>query len=108
MNGVRKTELDKPLAHVNRMSREPGADDDCLGLLDVRGGVIIEVLRCEVRLPVVATIRQGGRKVCRLRAALLVVPRVETLNTILGRVGHAWAWGYEIGIGVGAGDKHGA
>ena len=108
MNGVGKAELDKPLAHVNCMSRESGADDDRLGLLDVRGGVTVEVLRCEVCLPVVAAVRQGGGKVCRLRTVLLVVPRVETLNTILSRVGHAWTWGYEVRIRVRTRDKHGA
>jgi hypothetical protein len=108
MNVIRKAELNKPLAHVNCMGRESGADDDRLGFLDVRGGVVVEVLFCEVRLPVVATVRQGGREALGLRAALVVVGRVEALDTVLGRVGHAWAWGYEIGVGVGAGDEYGA
>ena len=56
MNGVRKTELDKPLAHINCMRRESGADDDRLGLLDEIAGVVVEVLHREVRLPVVTTV----------------------------------------------------
>lgn len=106
MHIIRKPELDKPLAHINCMSREPGADDDRLGLLNIRGGVIVEVLRCEVRLPVVAAVRESGGETRGFRAALLVVRRVEALDTVLGRVGHTWAWGYIVGVGVGARDKH--
>ena len=56
MNVVRKAKLDKPLAHVNCMCREPRADDYRFGLLDIRGGVVVEVLHCKVSLPVVAAI----------------------------------------------------
>ena len=108
MNVVRKAKLDKPLAHVNCMRREPSADDDCFGLLDIRGGIVVEVLHCKGRLPVVAAVRQGGGDALGLRTALLIVPWVEAFDTILGRVGHAWTRGYVIGVGIGTGDEYGA
>jgi len=107
-NGVRKTEFDKPLAHVNCVGRESGADDDRLGPLDVRGGVVVKVLRCKGRLPVVATVRQGGRDALGFRTALIIVPWVEAFDTVLSRVGHAWTWGYVIGVGIGARNEYGA
>jgi len=108
MNVVRKAKLDKPLAHVDCMCREPSADDNCFSLLDIRGGVVVEVLRCKVRLPVVAAVRQGGGDALGLRTALVIVRWVETFDTVLGREGHAWTWGYVIGVGIGAGNEYGA
>jgi hypothetical protein len=86
--------------------RETGTDNDRIGVFDVCGD-IGKVGDGEGDIKVRPTIGQVSRETLRFWAVMVVVPWVETFDSVLPWVGDTSANGI-IGIRVGSSDKNGA
>lgn len=102
-DSVRSSQFQDTLTHVERVGGVSGTDDNGIGILDIRSGVL-EVIERQGNVEVWSTIGQVGGHALRLGPVLIVVPGEEDLGPVLPRVRNTCTDDI-IRIGVGSGDE---